>query len=64
MGTDTILLPDKAECFFQTINIGDNSTARASLNQVRSAANALLLRCAFDSPSQGGIITNIGKTDC
>jgi len=57
-----VYLPDKAECFFQTIIVGDDSTARASLNQVRSAANSLLVNCALGSQSQGGITTNIGKS--
>ncbi len=60
--SDTLCIPDKAECFFQTINIGDGPTGRASLNQVRTAASALLLRCALNEPSQGGIVTRIGKT--
>ncbi len=55
-------VPDKAECFFQPTNIGDGATARASLTQIRSAASALLLKCAFSDPSQGGIVRNIGKT--
>lgn len=51
---------DRARCYFQAINIGDGDTARASLNQVRSAANALYVRCATVYPSQGGIVKNIG----
>ena len=54
--------PDKAECFFQPIIIGDGPIARASLNQIRSAASALFLQCALSNPSQGGIVANIGKT--
>lgn len=53
---------DKALCFFQPINIGDGDTARASFSQIRSAASALLLRCATNFPSQGGIIKNIGRS--
>lgn len=55
------IFPDRAECFFQAINIGDSPMARASMSQFRSAANALLINCALGSQSQGGIATNIGK---
>lgn len=54
-------MPDRAECFFQPINIGDGATARASLEQIRRAASALFLKCAASDPSQGGIVKNIGK---
>ena len=53
---------DKGSCFFQTIIVDQNvKTARASLNQVRSAASALILRCAAGADSRGGIASNIGK---
>ncbi|KAM0796759.1 hypothetical protein BDR22DRAFT_824859 [Usnea florida] len=55
-----ILMGDKAECYFQPINIGDGATARASLYQIRNAASALFLKCASNNPSQGGIVKNIG----
>lgn len=55
-------MPDRAECFFQPIIIGDGATARASLEQIRRAASAIFLKCAASDPSQGGIVKNIGKT--
>ncbi|CAD6576714.1 MAG: hypothetical protein ASARMPRED_007840 [Alectoria sarmentosa] len=55
-----MIMGDKGECFFQPINIGDGATGRASLNQIRSAASALFLKCATSHPSQGGIVKNIG----
>ena len=51
---------DKAECVIRTIIRGRSPSARASLQQVRNAANAMSLTCAAGSPSQGGIATNIG----
>ena len=63
MGKDEVELntTDRALCFFQATLIKDEArTARASLNQLRSAANALILRCAVNGESQGGIALNIG----
>lgn len=38
-----------------------HTAARASLSQIRGAANILILQCAGNSESpQGGIATNIG----
>ena len=54
-------MTDKAKCYFQTINIGDAPTARASLNQIRNAAAALFMKCAASDTFQGGIIKNIGN---
>lgn len=51
---------DRAECFFRAIISGDRPTARASLNQFKSAASALSLQCAASGQSQGGIARNIG----
>lgn len=36
-------------------------TSRASLMQVRQAANALILQCAAGSEPQGGLADNIGE---
>ena len=58
---DNLCISDKAECYFQVINIGDGATGSASLNQIRTAASALFLQCGSNDPSQGGIVTNIGK---
>ena len=58
---DNLCISDKAECYFQIIKIGDGATGRASLNQIRTAASALFLQCGSNEPSQGGIVTNIGK---
>lgn len=51
---------DRAECVIKPNILGSNPTARASLNQVRTAATALTLQCAAGDQSQGGIATNIG----
>lgn len=53
---------DRGVCFFQPIVIGDSPTGRATMSQIRSAASSLFLRCASSDPSQGGIVSNIGKT--
>lgn len=55
-----IVMGDKAECYFQPKIVGDGVTGRASLNQIRTAASALFLKCASNDPSQGGIVRNIG----
>ena len=50
-------------CFFQTILVGDKvKIAHASLQNIRTAANALVLRCAASSESQGGVASNIGTS--
>ena len=53
---------ERAECYFQVINIGDGAIARASMSQVRSAANAMFIQCASNYPSQGGTAKNIGTS--
>lgn len=53
---------DRGLCFIQTlITDQDVQIARASLYQVRQAASALILRCAVNSDSRGGIVSNIGE---
>lgn len=59
--TDTCNVLDRAKCVIRTIILGDRPTARASLTQVRGAANALSLQCAAGGQSQGGMATNIGQ---
>ncbi len=53
---------DKAECFIQTVLRKHHSTATASLNQIKSAAHALILQCVAGSTSTGGLVTMIGKS--
>lgn len=54
---------DRGLCFFQAVLIGDDTrTARASLNQIRQAADKLILDCAAGEVSQGGIALNIGPS--
>ena len=52
---------EKALCYIQLANVGDGPTAHASLNQIRAAANALILGCVADADSRGGIAISIGK---
>ena len=59
---DRSVSTDRGLCFFQTlIPDQDVQIARASLYQVRKAANALILQCAANSDSRGGIAHNIGE---
>ena len=52
---------DRALCFFQATIIRDEArTAKASLGQLRRAASALILQCAANAESQGGLATNVG----
>ena len=53
---------EKALCYIQLANVGGGPTAHASLNQIRAAANALILGCVADADSRGGIAINIGKS--
>ena len=53
----------RALCYVQPVLIGDHKTALASLNMIRSAASALVMQCATGTESQGGIATNIGKSE-
>ena len=52
----------KALCYIQPANIGGGPTAHASLNQIRTAANTIILTCVADADSRGGIAINIGKS--
>ena len=52
---------DKALCYFQPILQVGASVGTASFNEIRVAANTLLLQCASDQ-SQGGIATGIGMS--
>ena len=52
---------EKGLCYIQPANVGDGPTAHASLNQIRTAANTLILSCVADADSRGGIAINIGK---
>lgn len=55
------LLTDKALCYVQPMLKVGHTVARATFNQIRSAANSLVLECAANPESpQGGIATNIG----
>ena len=63
---DTVPLPyrvvgDRGLCYVQPVLIGDHKTAKASINMIRQAAANIIVRCAIDTLSQGGIATNIGK---
>lgn len=53
---------EKALCYIQPANVGDGPTAHASLNQIRAAANAIILSCVADADARGGIAINIGKS--
>lgn len=55
------VMGDRGLCYVQTVLIGDHETAKASINMIRVAAAAIIVRCAANTPSQGGIATNIGK---
>lgn len=52
---------EKALCYIQPANVGDGPTAHASLNQIRAAADRIILTCVADADSRGGIAINIGK---
>ncbi|KAI4225397.1 MAG: hypothetical protein L6R36_003939 [Xanthoria steineri] len=55
------IMGNRGLCFFQALLIGeDTRTARASLNQIRQAADKLIFDCATGEQSQGGIALNIG----
>ena len=52
---------DRALCYFQPILVGDRAkVAHASLQNIRNAANALILQCAASTESSGGMASNIG----
>ncbi|CAF9941111.1 hypothetical protein IMSHALPRED_002431 [Imshaugia aleurites] len=54
------IMGDRALCYIQATLIGDHRTAQASTNMLRQAGAALVLRCATNTVSQGGIATEIG----
>lgn len=58
-----LVMGDRGLCYVQAILIGDHTTAKASLNMLRRAAAALVVQCATSVVSQGGIATNIGKSE-
>ena len=55
------VMGDRALCYFQAILVGDSTTATASIDMIRRAAQSLVLTCATGGDSQGGIVTGIGK---
>ena len=55
------IMGDRGLCYFQAILVGDSTTATASIDMIRRAAQSLVLQCAAGGESQGGIVTNIGK---
>ena len=55
------VMGDRGLCYFQAVLIGDHKTAKASLNMIRRAAAALVVQCATNLNSQGGIAVDIGK---
>ena len=55
------VMGDRTLCYFQAILVGDSTTARASIDMIRRAAQSLVLKCATGGDSQGGIVTGIGK---
>ena len=57
-----MFLPDNGLCFFEPIIVDDVETAHASVGQVRQAASLLILQCAAQTDSQGGIAGNIGES--
>ena len=57
------VMGDRGLCYVQPVLIGDHKTGQASINMMRRAAAAIIVRCATDTSSQGGIATNIGKCD-
>ena len=57
------ILGDKGLCYVQAVLIGDHTTGKATLSMLRRAATALVLQCATSLISQGGIATNIGRSD-
>lgn len=52
---------EKASCYVQTVLIGDATSAKASLNQVRNAAALIRHVCASRGKLWGGIATKIGE---
>ena len=60
--TDRVSMTDRALCFFQPVIVGGRvRVAYASLQNIRTAANSLILQCAAGENPQGGIASNIGK---
>ena len=57
------IMGDKGLCYIQPVLIGDRTTAKASLNMIRRAAAALIMQCAIGTVAQGGVATNIGKSE-
>lgn len=57
------IMGDRGLCYVQAVLIGDHTTAKATLSMLRRAAAALVLQCATSLVSQGGIATNIGRSE-
>ena len=55
------VMGNRGLCYVQPVLIGGHRTAKASINMMRRAAANIIVRCATDTTSQGGIATNIGK---
>ena len=57
------IMGDHGLCYIQAVLIGDHKTAKANLNMLRRAAASLVVQCTTSAISQGGIATNIGKSE-
>ena len=57
------VMGDRGICYVQPVLVGDHKTGKASIDMIRRAAAAIIVRCATDTTSQGGIATNIGKCE-
>lgn len=57
------VMGDRGLCYVQPVLIGAHRTGQASINMIRQAAANIIIRCATDTSSQGGIATNIGKCE-
>ena len=54
--------PEKGLCFFEAVIVDDKEqVARASLFQIKEAAESLIFGCATVGKGQGGIAKNIGQ---
>ena len=57
------IMGDHGLCYLQAVLIGNHKTAKANLNMLRRAAASLVVQCATNAISQGGIATTIGKSE-
>ena len=56
-----LFVPDRGRCYFELSLAPGYSISYASLNEIQSAAKAIMSKCRAGGTLQGGSLSNIGE---